>query len=97
MSVKREDLDHIRTAGSIVCRRQDRRNARKCYKCGNTASILCDHPKPAPESESAVEAPGELLLTMTTCSRPCCPRHCCYWTKGKHLCKEHAEKLGVWA
>lgn len=97
MTVKREDLDHVRTSASIICSRRSRR-PKKCYKCSATATSLCDNPKDVPEGLTDEERAAFLAdADLSTCSRPCCGAHSCYWSKGKSLCRECAEKLGVWS
>ena len=99
MPVDPKDLDHVRRGTQrLICARRDRRG-KKCYACGNPATVLCDHPKPLPEGLTPEDLEGnpELALELTTCSRPCCARHACYAGKGKQFCREHAEQEGVWA
>ena len=96
MTTKREDLDHVRLG-----RPQPRsRRSRKCYACAADAVILCDHPKELPDGMTLDDLGGvdeEFRLKLTTCSRPCCGRHGCWWSGRKHLCQEHAKQVGVWA
>ena len=90
------------TTPSIICARRSRQ-PRRCYACSANAKFVCDHPFDVPRLpdgmtvEDLAELNEETRLLLTTCSRPCCGAHAAWWRERKHLCREHAEKEGVWA
>ena len=85
MTVKREDLSHVR-----CMKPRQPSGLPRCtalldsgQRCGADAPCLCDYPDPSSGNESG------------TCSAPCCPRHTRYWTGKKQVCASCAKKVGI--